>query len=373
MHVSEIAADQALRHLRQADELLTVAASIKEAKSEDARLRRMITDEYREQDGFRAIAEGRSLEREAPRVAAVSDALARSYGATPRPGGFFVPITTRVLTAGVAGDGGNLVGAELQFFVDAYREGSLLRALRVQELDARANAGGATITTKTTSYWLTNETTQITASQAVFGTLTTAPKTVGAYAEASRQFVLQIGSDGLRMVYRELAGALSEAADTALLGGTAANGQPRGLANVSGIGSIAGATFSLAKAAEMLKTIEAAQGVRDRSRVAWVCAPAVFELLVKREAASGNGFLIQDGRMLGIPVFSTASAPASWLALGDWSAVTLVGYSPLELATNPYAASVAGYQAGIIGIRAMLSLDFAWTKPAAFCVATSVG
>ena len=42
------------------------------------------------------------------------------------------------------------------------------------------------------------------------GTLATAPKTVGAYSEASRQLVLQMGDAGLRFVFRELAGALSE-------------------------------------------------------------------------------------------------------------------------------------------------------------------
>lgn len=371
MHVSELASMQAIEHLRKADELLTVGATVNEAKKADALARRAQTDAYRPSDGLAAIAEGRSLSMHAPKVAAVSDALAQRYGVQPHPGGFLTPLELRTMVTSAGSDGGYIVGTELAIFQDGYREASLMRRLRVEELSSKANAAGVSVSTKTTSYWLTNETTQITGAAPAVGTLTTSPKNVGAYSEVSRQLLLQMGDEGLRYVYRELAGALSEAADTALLAGTAANGQPRGLANVSGIGSISGATFSRAKAAEMLKTIEAAQGVRDRARLAWVCAPAVYELLVKREAGTANGWLIEDGRMLGYPVYSSASAPVDWLAIGDWSGATVVSYAPLELATNPYAASAAAYQAGIIGLRALLTLDFAW-RAKAFCVATSV-
>jgi HK97 family phage major capsid protein len=60
--------------------------------------------------------------------------------------------------------------------------------------------------------------------------------------------------------------------------------------------------------------------------------------------------------------------PAANILFGDFSQVIIAEWGTLELEVNPFA----GFQAGIIGVRAIYSIDIGVRYPAAFSLATSV-
>jgi HK97 family phage major capsid protein len=66
----------------------------------------------------------------------------------------------------------------------------------------------------------------------------------------------------------------------------------------------------------------------------------------------------------GFPAMSTNQMPAAAMYFGDWSSLVIAEWGVLEIEVNPYA----GFQAGIIGIRAMMTIDVGLRYPAAFCI-----
>jgi hypothetical protein len=53
---------------------------------------------------------------------------------------------------------------------------------------------------------------------------------------------------------------------------------------------------------------------------------------------------------------------------GDWDQVVIAEWGVLQVEVNPYA----NFQAGIIGVRAMVSVDVGLRYAAAFSLATSI-
>ena len=56
------------------------------------------------------------------------------------------------------------------------------------------------------------------------------------------------------------------------------------------------------------------------------------------------------------------------MLFGDWSEVIVGEWGVLEIEVNPYA----NFQAGIIGIRSIYSLDVGVKRPFAFSLATTI-
>ncbi len=77
---------------------------------------------------------------------------------------------------------------------------------------------------------------------------------------------------------------------------------------------------------------------------------------------------VWDGTMVGFPAMSSEQMTALTMLFGDWSEVVVGEWGVLEVEVNPYA----NFAAGIIGIRALYSLDVAMRYPAAFSYATSI-
>ena len=62
------------------------------------------------------------------------------------------------------------------------------------------------------------------------------------------------------------------------------------------------------------------------------------------------------------------NVPSATMIFGDWSQMLMAEWGVLEVDINPFA----NFQAGIIGVRAMYSVDFGVRVPGAFSVATSI-
>jgi hypothetical protein len=69
-----------------------------------------------------------------------------------------------------------------------------------------------------------------------------------------------------------------------------------------------------------------------------------------------------NGQMAGFPAMSSNQMASGTMLFGDWSQVVVGEWGVLEVEVNPYA----NFQAGIIGIRALVSMDVGLRYAAAF-------
>ena len=292
-------------------------------------------------------------------------------------GGFYMPldIQKRDLTVGTPTAGGNLVATDLQAssFIDLLRARSLLAQLGATMLPGLVgNVAIPKLTGAATAYWLTNEATAITESQQTIGQLALAPKTLGAYTELSRLLMLQSTPAAEAMVMNDLSKVLALAIDLAGFEGSGASGQPTGISNTGGIGSVTGTSLALAGVIEFQTDVAAANALATNS--AYVTTPTVAGLLKGRARISstdsrclweGN---VLDGQVDGYRASTTTQLTAGSMIFGDFSQVVIGDWGMLEIALNPYAS----FAAAITGIRAIQSVDVGVRQAAAFSRATSI-
>lgn len=314
---------------------------------------------------------GAGFEKEA------SEAICQRAGLQSTPnGGIFLPtdIQQRDLTVATASAGGNLVATNLvaSSFYDILRARSLLASLGATTLSGLVGAVAIPkITGSGTAYWLTNEATAVTESNATFGQLTLAPKNVGAYMELSRQLLMQSTPSADGLVMNDLAKVLALAIDLAGFEGSGSSGQPTGISATSSIGGVTGTSIALAGITEFQTDLASANALTPNC--AYVTTPAVAGLLKQRARFSntdtplwvGN---VLDGTVDGYRGATTTQVTAASMVFGDFSQVVIAEWGFLELALNPYAS----FTAAISGIRAIQTVDVGVRHAAAFSRATSI-
>jgi HK97 family phage major capsid protein len=301
--------------------------------------------------------------------------------ATPN-GGFFVPydilarrqVAQRDMTAGTANAGGYLVATDnlAGNFIDLLRNRSLVAKLGATMLSGLQ--GNVTVPKQTgagTAYWLTNEATAITESQQTIGQLALTPKNVGAYTEVSRQLMMQSNPSIDALIMNDLARVLGIAIDLAALSGSGAAGQPTGVVNTAGIGSVTGTTLGYAGIVEFQTDVAGSNALA--SSCAYLTTPAVAGLLKQRQRFTstdtplwqGN---ILDGTIEGFRAASTLQMAVASMLFGDYSQIVIGEWGMLEIALNPYA----NFTAAISGIRAIQTVDVGVRQAGAFSLSTSI-
>lgn len=292
-------------------------------------------------------------------------------------GGFYMPmdVQKRDLTVGSASAGGNLVATDLQAgsFIDILRARSRAAQLGMTMLTGLVgNVAVPKLTGSATAYWLTNEATAITESNATFGQLALAPKTLGAYTELSRLLMLQSTPAAEALVMNDFAKVLALAIDLAVFEGSGASGQPTGISQTGSIGSVTGTSLDLADCIEFQTDLGSANALTDGC--AYITTPAVAGLLKGRaRIASTDSQTLWSGSVLegsieGFKATTSTQLTAASMIFGDFSQVVLGEWGMLEIALNPYAQ----FSTAITGIRAIQSVDVGVRQAAAFSRATSI-
>jgi HK97 family phage major capsid protein/HK97 family phage prohead protease len=278
----------------------------------------------------------------------------------------------RDMTVATAGQGGFLVGTDNIGFIEMLRNRSVAFRMGVRRLSGLQ--GSVTVPRQSaaaTATWLANEASTITEANQTFVQMALSPKNVGAYTEISRQLLLQSSPGAEGIVTDDLAQVVAIAADLAVLEGSGAGGQPTGISGTAGIGSVTGTSIDYAKVLEFQTDVASANVVPLRG--GYVTTPAVAALLMQRQRFSstdtplwtGN---IWDGQVSGFTGMSSNQLTAASMIFGDWQEAVVGEWGVLEVEVNPYANFVAG----IIGVRAIYSMDVGVRRPFAFSRATSI-
>jgi HK97 family phage major capsid protein len=294
------------------------------------------------------------------------------YDVMTRPVEVPVSRLSRDLTAASAGAGGYLVDTVNVGFIDILRNRSVAYRMGARRLPGLQ--GNVTIPRQSgaaTAVWLANEASTITESAQTFQQVALSPKSVGAYTEISRQLLLQSSPGAEGLVTADLAAVTATAVDSGVISGSGGSGQPQGIIGTSGVGSVTGTSLAYAGVLEFQTDVAAANVMPAAG--GYVTTPAVAALMMQRARFSntdtplwaGN---VWDGTMAGFQAMSSLQLPTANMLFGDWSQVIVGEWGVLQVDVNPYA----NFQAGIIGIRAITSIDVALRYGAAFSLATSI-
>lgn len=312
-----------------------------------------------------------------------SRAIAQKLGKAPNPTTFFVPFEVqqrqervrqamRDLTVATANAGGYLVATQNIGFIELLRNRSV--AFRMGAIRLSGLQGNITVPRQTaaaTSVWLANEASTASESQPTFGQLALSPKTVAAYSEISRQLLLQSSPDAEGIVMADVAASVAIAADLGVLAGSGASGQPTGITQTAGIGSVTGTSLGFAGILDFQTDVAAANVMPVAG--GYVTTPAVAALMMQRVKFTGTASPlwegnIWDGQMAGFQAMSSNQMASATMLYGDWAKVVVGEWGVLEVSVNPFA----NFTAGIIGVRAMYSMDVGLRYAGAFSYATSI-
>jgi HK97 family phage major capsid protein len=311
-----------------------------------------------------------------------SRAIGQKLQKLPDPNKFYVPFEVqgralpsaqRDLTVASASGGGYLVETKNMSFIELVRNRSVAYRMGARRLSGLV--GSVTVPKQSaagTAVWLSSESATATESAQTFGQMALSPKTVGAYTEISRQLLLQSSPDAEGIVSMDLATVCALAVDVGVIRGAGSGGEPQGIVGTSGIGSVTGTSLAAAGILEFQSDVAAANLLSDAA--GYVTTPAVAALLMARPELPTTGTerlwkgSMADGSLFGMKSMSSNQMAAATMLFGDWSQVIVGEWGVLEVEVNPYA----NFQAGIVGVRAMVSIDVGLRYAAAFSYAASI-
>jgi HK97 family phage major capsid protein/HK97 family phage prohead protease len=352
--------------------------------------------------GIRAMLTGDWSSREAGLVRDISREVEKSGVAKTTERSFFVPFSAlggqraTYVTSG-ATTGGNLVQTDLmdQDFIEFLRNNGVMLQLGVRTMPGLV--GNVAIPRRSgvaSTYYLSTQTTAITQSESTFDQVTLAPKNLAALSKYSRQTLLQ-GTPGIEeLVRRDLTDGINLAIDLGILNGSGSAGQPTGIMQTSGIGSVAMGTNGAAVTLEKIVDLEAAvmnvNGAVNPGNVAYLTNYKVLAALKKIRAGgstTGDGpFLFNtDGASLGrgptpgtlngyplaptnqVPsnlVKGTSGSVCSALLMGDFSQA-IVGFwgNGLEITVGEDADD---FSKALTSVRGIVTYDVAVRDPKSF-------
>jgi HK97 family phage major capsid protein len=281
---------------------------------------------------------------------------------------------TRADIVGSTTAGGYLTYAENIPCADALRPLMVVGGLGCTYIDAsRGNINLPKQTGAATASWLPAETTQISESDQTLGQQAYSPHTVGGYTEMSRLLMLQAAPSSAEFVVRrDLIAIIARALDLAALQGPGSGGAPQGLTGMGGVGSFSGTAASLASI--VAATVSLSNALNESTGVAASLSAA--SVLKQRSETAVSTRLLWEGSLIngtctGLPARSTTALSGAAMYIGSWNYLNIVTWGEgIEVLVNPYATG--NFQAGIVGMRAMLTADVSPTWPGAFTTATTV-
>jgi HK97 family phage major capsid protein len=285
----------------------------------------------------------------------------------------------RVLTTGLpsGGPGSNLIQTTLA--ADQYID-RLRAALVVRRMGARIISGligGLDIPrlkADATGGWVA-ENSALSFSDGQFDHVSLRPSHAGCISEVSRQMLLQSSPDVEQLLRDDFAAVLAQTLDQAAINGTG-SGQPRGILNTSGVGSVAmgtnGGALTFDSMADLIGSVAdqnaefGNMGLVTNTKV----RRAAAKLKDSQSRPYGTEVVFQ-----GVPTAFSNNVPAglskgtsagicSAAIYGNWGDLIIGMWSELDLLVNPFETTA--YSKGNVQIRGMMTVDIQVRHPESF-------
>lgn len=351
--------------------------------------------------GIRAMLTNDWSSREAGLVREMSKEVEKSGVTKTTERSFFVPFSALAqratyVTSG-ATTGGNLVATDLMAdeFIEFLRNQAVMLQLGVRTMPGlQGNVAIPRRSGVASTYYLSTQTTAITQSESTFDQVTMSPKNLAALSKYSRQTLLQATPGIEELVRRDLTDGINLAIDLGILNGSGSSGQPTGIMQTSGIGSVAmgtnGGAITLEKVVDLEAAVMQVNGAVNPGSVAYLTNYKVLAALKKLRAggstSSDGPFLFNTdaarlgrgptpGTLNGYPLAATNQVPSnltkgsssgvcSALVMGDFSQA-IVGFwgNGLEITIGE---DQDDFSKALTSVRGIVSYDVAVRDPKSF-------
>ncbi len=321
---------------------------------------------------FRALAKGpHAFEKEAPMEWAMSEEI-RDMGTTPdTAGGFLVP--TQVFD---------------QEIIPLLRPRVIAMELGVQELQATGSPVEIPSEQTAPTVDAVAENAANTAADMSFGSLIATPHTAQSYIKASRRF-LSMGAGAESFIRNRMAEEIALTMNQWILKGTGAAGEPTGILNTTGIGSLVSGAWDTTAALSDLEKLEEligdANALEGAGALGWALHHRAKRAL-RTIPTANNGTDINmvhrafsagsETQILGHPfktstqLASGAAAATGELIFGNWEKAMLVQWGNLSVeASNVADDALSKRQTHIV---AYMDMDVVVTQPGAFAAITDL-
>ena len=316
------------------------------------------------------------LEREA------SEAEARRLGRTPQ--GFFVPLEVltsgapekRTQVAGVAADGGYLVGTEIDYanMVTLLRNTSHVASLGARVITGlRGDVSIPRQLTGATAYWV-SETGTITSSKATFGQIQAKPRRIGSTVPYSKQLLAQSGLSVETFIREDITAAFGTELDRVAINGAGA-AEPLGILNLDTGDRATSVTFGAAptwaKVVEFETNVETANAhSMPGGQYAYLTTPGVKGAWKTTVKESGQATYLWEGDTVnGYAARSTNQVPDNKVIHGQFGQVFYFEWTGIDVVVDPLTLATSNQ----VKVTMQKHVDMVVRQGKGFSVSTDAG
>jgi len=256
----------------------------------------------------------------------------------------------------VAGDQGGLtIQTTKKGFIDSLKARMVFQQLGATYLTGltQGNLSIPKLTADTSPDWVATENVAAAASQPLFGSVDLNPKRLTTYLNVSNQLIRQSSLDVESIVINNIQKKLMLKLEAAAINGTGATGIPKGILNVSGIGSVAGGANGAAPTYQNLIDLESAlaNANADLGSMAYLGNAKVRGKLKSTLKVAGYPNYLWDGGEFPINGYKAAvtnnvpsnltkgssGAVCSALIFANWAELIIAQWGGLDLVIDPYS------------------------------------
>ena len=298
----------------------------------------------------------------------------------------------KAMSAGTDTAGGYIVPNEIiPEFIELLRAEAVCMGLGATVLDGlqASPIEIAKQTGATTAYWV-GENAQITDSSATVGMIALTPKTVAALVKISNRLIGLSNPSVEGMIRNDFIQQIALAVDLACLRGSGAANEPIGIANTSGINTVAIGTNGGAPTFDYLYDMQYELQLDNafRGKLGYVMHPATRRRLLKQKIAqysadTGGEYIIQpavsDAQLvswMGFPYKQTTQIPidltkgsstnCTEIYFGNWADLIIAMWGGIQIMPSKEAGDSFAYNQ--TWIRVIQEVDFGVRHPASFCL-----
>ena len=260
--------------------------------------------EYKITSGLRGLLTGDWTDKSSGFAKEISQQIAKDSQRSNSNGSIFIPYSALAKRAtyatSSANTGGNIVATDLMAddFTEALRNNTVMVSLGVQTLSGLV--GDVAIPRRSgvaSTGYLSSETAALSQAESTFDQISMTPKTLGTLSKFSRNILIQATPGIEDLVRTDISDGINVGLDLGILNGSGSSGQPTGIMQTSGIGSVAIGTNGGAITVDKLIDLETAimednAGVNADS-ISYVTNAKVMGA-IKKLKTSGGEYLVNN-------------------------------------------------------------------------------
>ena len=345
--------------------------------------------DYKITSGIRGLLTGDWSDKSSGFAKEISQQIAKDSQRSNSSSSLFIPYSSLAkratyVTSG-ATTGGNIVATDLlaDDFIEALRNSTVMVGLGVQTLSGLV--GDVAIPRRSgvaSTGYLSSETAALSQAESTFDQISMTPKTLGTLSKFSRNMLIQSTPGIEDLVRTDILDGINVGLDLGILNGSGSSGQPTGIMQTSGIGSVAMGTNGGAITVDALVDLETAMmednAAVNADSISYVTNAKVLGA-IKKLKTSGGEYLVNNnlqaiGRggtpvvVNGYPLAMTNQVPSnltkgstsgscSAVVMGDFSQAILGLYgSGIEITAGEDSDDFAK---NLVSIKGVVAFDVA--------------